>query len=104
MLFFTKSSSYKVDKKEESKKVSIAIINRGSNNYLMIRGKSILVNDKSKMKELWSFILKAWFPLGLYDQANLPIKVAPDSVNYWDSSSNKMVVLFNMQKAISIRE
>jgi hypothetical protein len=28
------------------------------------------------------------------------IKVAPYEVNYWDSNSNKMVVLFNMLKAI----
>jgi len=28
------------------------------------------------------------------------IKVTPNEVNYWDTNSNKMVVLFNMIKAI----
>jgi len=98
--FFTKASSPKVDEIEESKKVSIAITNESSNNYLMIHGIATLVNDKSKMKELWSSIMKAWFPLGLDDPDMTLIKVIPKEVNYWDSSSSKMVVLFNLLKAI----
>jgi general stress protein 26 len=98
--FFSKASSYKVDEIEESKKVSIAITNESSNNYLMIHGTATLVNDKSKMKELWSPIMKAWFPLGLDDSDMTLIKVIPNEVNYWESSSSKMVVLFNLLKAI----
>ncbi|MBG6111932.1 general stress protein 26 [Flavobacterium sp. CG_9.10] len=100
MWFFTKESSYKVDEIEESKKVSLAITNESSNNYLMIHGTASLVNDKAKMAALWSSIMKAWFPLGLDDPDMLLIKVTPSEVNYWDSSSSKMVVLFNMLKAI----
>jgi len=100
MWFFTKASSEKVDEIEESKKVSIAITNESSQNYLMIHGTATLVNDKAKMKELWSFITKAWFPLGLDDPDMRLIKVTPNEVNYWDSSSSKMAVLFNILKAI----
>jgi len=98
--FFTAASSYKIDELEENKKVSISITNESNNNYLMINGTGNLVKDKSKMKELWSPILKAWFPLGLEDPDMILIKVTPKEVNYWDSSSSKMVVLFNMIKAI----
>ncbi len=100
MWFFSKASSYKVDEIEESKKVSIAITNESSNNYLMIHGTATLVYDKSKMKELWSPVMKAWFPLGLDDSDMTLIKVTPNEVNYWESSSSKMVVLFNLLKAI----
>ncbi len=100
MWFFTKASSYKVEEIEESKKVSIAIVNESSQNYLMIHGTATLVDDKSKMKELWSSIMKAWFPLGLDDPDMTLIKVVPNEVEYWDSSSSKMVVLFNILKAI----
>jgi len=100
MWFFTKASSYKVEEIEASKKVSIAIANESSQNYLMIHGTATLVNDKNKMKELWSVIMKAWFPLGLDDPDMTLIKVVPNEVEYWDSSSSKMVVLFNMLKAI----
>jgi len=100
MWFFTKASSYKVEEIEASKKVSIAIANESSQNYLMIHGTATLVDNKSKMKELWSSIMKAWFPLGLEDPDMTLIKVVPIEVEYWDSSSSKMVVLFNMLKAI----
>jgi len=100
MWFFTKASSYKVEEIEETKKVSIAIANESSQNYLMIHGTATLVNDKSKMKELWSAIMKVWFPLGLDDPDMTLIKVVPNQVEYWDGSSSKMVVLFNMLKAI----
>jgi general stress protein 26 len=66
----------------------------------MIHGSATLSDDKAKMKELWSAILKAWFPLGLEDPEIVLIKVIPNEVNYWDSSSSKMVELFNMLKAI----
>ncbi len=100
MWFFTKASSFKVDEIEQNKKVSIAITNESSQNYLMIHGIATLVNDKNKMKELWNSIMKAWFPLGLKDPDITLIKVTPSEVNYWDSSSSKMVVLFNLLKAI----
>ncbi|MEO5570652.1 MAG: pyridoxamine 5'-phosphate oxidase family protein [Bacteroidia bacterium] len=100
MWFFTKASSGKVDEIKESEKVSIAIANESSQNYLMIHGTATLVSDKNKMKELWSSIMKAWFPLGLDDPDMALIKVTPTQVNYWDNSSSKMVVLFNMLKAI----
>jgi general stress protein 26 len=101
MWFFTNAPSYKTDEIEDSNKVSIAIANESSNNYLMIHGTADLVNDKMKMKELWSSMMKAWFPLGLDDPDMALIKVTPTQVNYWDSSSSKMVVLFNMLKAIA---
>ncbi|CAN5170672.1 hypothetical protein BH09BAC2_BH09BAC2_14730 [soil metagenome] len=100
MWFFSKKSSYKIDEIEESKKVSVAIINESSNNYLMIHGTANLVDDKAKMEALWSSIMKAWFPLGLDDPDMILIKVTPNEVNYWDGSSSKMVVLFNLLKAI----
>ncbi len=100
MWFFTKKSSHKVDELQKSRAVSIAITNSDSNNYLMIHGSASLLDDKSKMKELWSSVMKAWFPLGLEDPDMTLIKVTPSEVNYWDGSSSKMVVLFNMIKAI----
>ena len=66
----------------------------------MINGTVSLVNDKNKMKELWNGTMKAWFPKGLDDPDILLIKVSPVHVNYWDSASSKMIVLFNMLKAI----
>jgi general stress protein 26 len=78
MWFFTKVFFCKVDEIEESKKVSIAIDNETSNNYLMIHGSATLAKDKTKMKDLYSCILKAWLPLGLKDPEMMLIKVTPN--------------------------
>jgi general stress protein 26 len=100
MWFFTKSMSLKVEELEDNKEVAIAILNEDSNNYLMINGEAGLVYEKEKMKELWSPVMKAWFPDGVDEPGLVLIKVTPVEVKYWDSSSSKMVILFNMLKAI----
>jgi len=70
----------------------------------MIHGTAILLNNKTKMKELWSTIMKAWFPLGLDDPNITLIKVTPNEVNYWDSNLIKILVLFNIFKVIVTEE
>jgi len=59
IFFFTKASSYKVEEIEESKKVSIVMANKNSQNYLMIYRIATLAYNISKMKELRSFLIKA---------------------------------------------
>lgn len=100
MWFFAKASSPKTAELNEDKNVSIAISDDGNNNYLMIHGIADLVNDKAMMKALWSLDMKAWFPIGLENPDMTLIKVTPEEVNYWDSNSSSMIVLFNMLKAI----
>jgi len=100
MWFFTKKSSLKADELEENNQASIAIIDESSNTYLMIHGSANLIFHKEKMEELWNPMMKAWFPKGIEDPDIVLIKMTPREVNYWDSSSSTMVVLFNMLKAI----
>jgi len=102
--FFTKASSFKVEQIEENKNVFISITDEKNNNYLTIHGTATMVDDKDKMKELWSSINKAWFPLGLEDPEITLIKVVPTEANYWDNNSSDMVVLFNILKAIASGE
>lgn len=45
-------------------------------------------------------MVKAWFPEGSEDPNLILIKVKPVVAEYWDSTSSKMVVAFNMLKAI----
>ena len=99
MWFFTKASSHKVEEINSRKSVAIAIADERSSNYLMINGTANLLNDKEKMKELWASKLTEWFPLGLEDPDMILIRVIPLEINYWDSISSKMILLFNILKA-----
>ena len=98
--FLQRFHHIKLKKTGESKRVSIAIAIENSKNYLMILGSAILVNYKTKKKGLCSSILKACFTLGLDDTDMTLIKVSTNDLKHWDNNSSKMVVLFNMWKAI----
>ncbi|WP_143961851.1 pyridoxamine 5'-phosphate oxidase family protein [Litoribacter populi] len=98
--FFTNEFSSKTGEILEHDEVNLSYADKGSNSYVSISGKASLVHDKNKVDELWSPILKAWFPEGKEDPDLALIKVVPHSSEFWDSNANKMVQLFKISKAI----
>ena len=99
--FFTNEHSEKVDDVSNDNTVYLMYAHPGQNTYLHVKGKASVVRDKEKIKELWSPVVKAWFPKGLEDPELALLKVETSEASYWDSSSNKFVVFFNMLKAIA---
>jgi len=97
--FFTNEFSGKVDEIEKDNEVLVSYASRSDNSYVIVRGRSALVNDKDKIEALWNPSLKVWFPDGLSDPSILLLKVEPDEVEYWNGSSSKVVVAFKMLKA-----
>lgn len=99
--FFTNEFSGKVDEVSKDNTVYLMYSHPGQNTYVHVKGKCSIINDKAKMKELWSPVVKAWFPKGLEDPALALLKVDTSEASYWDGSSNKFVVFFNIVKAIA---
>ncbi|MEJ7685210.1 MAG: pyridoxamine 5'-phosphate oxidase family protein [Segetibacter sp.] len=50
---------------------------------------------------MWSPVVKTWFPKGLEDPALALLKVDTNEASYWDGSSSKFVVFYNIVKAIA---
>ena len=98
--FFTNEYSGKVDDVTKNYTVYLMYSHPGQNTYLHVKGECTLINDKEKMKELWSPVVKAWFPKGVEDPALALLKVETSEASYWDGSS-KFVVFYNMVKAIA---
>ena len=98
--FFTNEYSSKVEEVSHENKVVVTYSNPSNNTYLSIKGTASLVDDKEKMKELWNPIIKAFFPDGIDDPKLTLLKVDTQEAEYWDSNSSKMVVGFQMLKAI----
>lgn len=98
--FFAKMSSHKIDEIEQNTQISLAFISESKNIYLMINGTARISYDYTKMKEIWTPLMKVWFPLGVDDPELVLIRVNPTEASYWDNSSSKMVVAFNMVKAL----
>ena len=99
--FFTGRSSQKIKDIEGCSQVNLAYVAGDRNTFISVAGEAYWVDDKSKAKELWSPILKAWFPGGLEDPDLILLRVDVESVEYWDLASKKMETLIRFVKALA---
>ncbi|MBE7175443.1 MAG: pyridoxamine 5'-phosphate oxidase family protein [Mucilaginibacter polytrichastri] len=97
--FFNNEFSGKTDQIEAEPHVCLCYSHPGKNTYVCVMGEAEVINNRSKMEELWNPILKAWFPEGLDDPKISLLRVSPFEAEYWDASSSKMVNFFKMAAA-----
>jgi len=98
--FFTNEYSLKSKEISKENNVQLGYSDPSSNTYIAVSGKAELVDDRVRKEAYFSAPVKAWFPDGVDDPRLILIKVTPDTAEYWDGSSSKIVVAFNMLKAI----
>jgi len=102
--FFTKKSSPKVQEVQQNfDQVNVSYSDPNKMSFVSVSGKAEFVDDKAKLKELWSSYLKVFFPQGLNDSDLTLLKVTANYGEYWDSPSNKMVQLYSMAKAAATK-
>lgn len=92
--FFTSLDTEKAVEIKQDQTVNVSYADPGKNRFVSVSGNAKLVNDREKMKELWSPIYKIWFEKGLDDPQLRLIKVSAQKAEYWDSPSgiiNKIV-------------
>lgn len=97
--FFTGYHSGKTLEIQNDAHVNLAYGNPDDNKFVSVSGTASVVRDKSKIEELWTPNLKAWFPEGKEDPNIGLIKVKITSAEYWDSPSSAVVQLIGMAKA-----
>ncbi len=102
--FFTNEFGEKILEGSYDNTAYLIYSHPGQNTYLYVKGNSNIVVDRTKIEKLWKPILKAWFPQGIDDPKLCLIKVITEEAKYWNSTSNKMVVFYNMVKAIAKKE
>jgi len=98
--FFTNEYSLKSTEISKENQVTLGYSSPSDNTYVTINGKAELVDDQVRKEAYFSAPVKAWFPDGIEDPRLILIKVSPATAEYWDGSSSKVVVAFNMIKAI----
>jgi len=96
--FFTSDDSHKVDELLQNNKVQISYSNESAETYVSVSGTAELVKDKQKIDELWSDVLKTWFPGGKDDPHVALLKIQTYKAEYWDRPGGKMMTLFEMVK------
>ena len=98
--FFTSSNTHKAEEIEKDNRVNVSYAAPDDNSYVSISGTAEIVTDKAKMEELWSPILKAWFPKGLDEPDIILLKVNANQAEYWDSASSSLVQAFGLLKSL----
>lgn len=99
--FFTRASAPKVDEVEHEHEVNVSYADADSNTFVSVSGTAELVRDQTKIKELWTPALKAWFPNGSDDPEVALLKIDVEKAEYWDSPHGKVVQLIGYVKAVA---
>jgi general stress protein 26 len=99
--FFTNEFSEKINDVSNDNLVHLIYSHPSKNIYVDVKGTCSLIIDKKKMEELWDTTLQSWFPQGLADPKLCLVKVATETAHFWNHSSSKMGLLFQMIRSIT---
>ncbi|GAB4032051.1 pyridoxamine 5'-phosphate oxidase family protein [Spirosoma jeollabukense] len=98
MWFFTYDNSNKVNEIRQNDRISLGFADPDSEVFVSTSGYAEVVKDQAKIDQLWSDMLKTWFPNGKDDPNLALLKVTTHAGEYWDRPGGKMVKLFEMAK------
>ncbi|MGZ3921614.1 MAG: pyridoxamine 5'-phosphate oxidase family protein [Bacteroidia bacterium] len=98
--FFSNKESKKNKEITANPHVQLLFCNSHKNEFLNIYGSAEIVTGKKKFEELWTPVVRAWFPEGIKDPNLSLIKVIPESSYYWDTKHNKMAAIIKI--AVSV--
>ncbi|MEP7365938.1 MAG: pyridoxamine 5'-phosphate oxidase family protein [Acidobacteriota bacterium] len=98
--FFTDRSSRKVEEIRRTASISLVFQSDSDSAYMHLFGRARVVDDPTKMEELYSPLLKTWFPKGLDDPRLTLIRFEADNGDFWDSPGGILQVLAAFTKAV----
>ncbi|MCC9658367.1 pyridoxamine 5'-phosphate oxidase family protein [Rhodopirellula halodulae] len=64
----------------------VAVTMQSSNKFVTLSGECRVIDDRSKINELWKEAWKVWFPEGKNDPDITLLRVEPERGEYWDNS------------------
>jgi general stress protein 26 len=99
MWFFTSDEAAFTHDLEQHPTVNISFSRPEQSLYLSISGQAVLVKDPRKARELWTPLVKAWFPGGVDDPHLAMIRLKIQTAEYWDAGTSKMKQLLALAKA-----
>ena len=94
--FFSGKDSDKNREIAADKKVQLFYSHPGKNSYMVVNGEASISTDKTKIDELWSPLVKAWFTEGKEDPNISLIRITNINAYYWDTKGNRMINFFKM--------
>lgn len=98
--FLTRVDTSKVTDVKRYEQVNVSYSSTDDNRYVSVTGSAEVLNDRAKMKELWSPAFKIWFPDGLDDPRLRLIKVTVAEAEYWDTPGGLVAVAVGFVKSV----
>ena len=82
--FLTDTHRHKDEEIARDPRVCLAFVNSGNQAFVSISGAPLALNDRAKIKQLWSLPAKAWWD-SAEDPAIRLLRITPQDAEYWDS-------------------
>lgn len=98
--FFTDDRSPKAQLVKSGAHTSVVMQSDEENAYLHLIGRASVTRDLPKMQELYTPLLRTWFPDGLEDPNVTLIRFDADKADYWNSAGGMLQVLGAFAKAV----
>jgi general stress protein 26 len=86
--FFADEDSAKVRQIRSMPSVNVSFSDTKGHSWTSIAGTAEVVHDRAKAEQLWSPVLKAWFPDELETPGLTLIRVEADSAEYWEGPTS----------------
>lgn len=98
--FITDDRSRKLQEIRNNPSVTLVFQNDQSSRYLQLEGNATVVSDKAKMRELYTPLMKAWFPRGLEDPNMTLLRVDAHGGSFWDNPGGMIRILAALTKSV----
>jgi general stress protein 26 len=98
--FFTSRQTHTAEEIDKDNRVNVSYSEPADKRYVSMSGTAELVEDRTKIEELWSPTFLAWFPKGLDDQNLILLKVTVEQAEYWDATSSALVEALGLLKSL----
>lgn len=89
--FMSAADSHKNEELSQNPTVELFFQGTSNSDMLHLKGSATVSQDKAKIDELWSFVLKTWFTEGKDDPRITVIKVTPVDAYYWDNKHGNAI-------------
>jgi len=101
--FFASTSTHVVSEIRNNHAVQITY-SAGKEKFVSASANAFEVFDRQKINELWTPMMKAWFPLGIETPELVLLRLELQDVEYWDTPSSPVTKVAGFFKAMVSNE
>jgi general stress protein 26 len=99
LYFYTGFNSQKADEIRDNAMVNVSFADEEHKIFVSLSGHAVMSKDSQLVEEFWSPAVAAWYPGGKEDPNVGLIVINAVQAEYWETTANAMVTLFEYVKA-----